>query len=77
MSGTDTIALHLDRSSALVLFELLARSAQSGRLEIAHEAERTVLAALEAELETILVEPFDPNYRDLVDKAREALVADS
>jgi hypothetical protein len=61
----------LDDDVALVLFELLA----SERLESGLEApERNALWALEGHLEKTLVEPFAPNYRELLDRARKSLV---
>jgi hypothetical protein len=60
----------LDDDVALVLFELLT----SERLESGLEPpERNALWALEAYLEKTLVQPFAPNYRQLLEKARAAL----
>jgi len=77
MRETDDFTVRLDHNSALVLFELLARNAQADRFDVVHEAEHRVLAAIEADLEAVLVEPLDPNYRALVDDARRAVTADS
>ncbi|HEY5756202.1 MAG TPA: hypothetical protein VIU34_10275 [Steroidobacter sp.] len=61
----------LDDDVALVLFELLA----SERLESGLEApERNALSALEGYLEKTLVQPFSPEYSQLLEKARASLV---
>ena len=59
---------------ALVLFELLRRWEDSS--EIAPRlipGEQTALWALSGRLESILVEPFESNYHELVDQARQRL----
>lgn len=61
----------LDDDVALVLFELLA----SERLEAGLEApERNALWALEGGLEKTLVQPFAPNYGELLEAARSSVV---
>jgi hypothetical protein len=69
------VTVKLSSDEALVLFELLHRWEDTDWHENADllPGERTVLWALSARLETQLVEPFDPGYRDLVDQARERL----
>lgn len=61
----------LDDDVALVLFELLA----SERLEPGlPAAERNALWALHGYLEQRLVEPFKPDYEELLEQARASLV---
>lgn len=61
----------LDDDVALVLFELLT----SERLESGLEAsERNALWALEGYLEKTLVQPFSPNYGQLLEAAKASLV---
>lgn len=63
--------IHLDDDVALVLFDLLS----SARLEAGLEApERNALWAMLGCLEERLVQPFDPNYRRLLEQARASLV---
>jgi hypothetical protein len=61
----------LDDDVALVLFELLA----AGRLEPGLEAaERNALWQLEGYLEKTLVQPFSPDYSQLLEQAKASLV---
>jgi hypothetical protein len=71
------VTLHLTHDQALVLFEWLWGKSDNKSIPIAHEAERSVLWDIEAQLEKILVEPFQPNYASLVDAARARLVPGS
>ncbi len=66
-----TVTLTVDE--ALVLDSLLARLPDSGSLTVEHPAERRALWNLHASLEKVLVEPFDPNYDELLTSARERL----
>jgi hypothetical protein len=67
------VAITLERAEALVLFELMWRFADTERLEILDQAEKRALWNLCAYLESVLAEPFDPRYDDLVEAARAAL----
>lgn len=59
---------------ALVLFELLHRWEDSGRIDTAlMPGEQAALWALSGRLESVLIEPFEGNYRELVDYARRRL----
>lgn len=64
------MTLELSDDEALVLFECLARFEDGGALPLQDEAERYVLWRLEGQLEKALVEPFRPDYAELVDAAR-------
>jgi hypothetical protein len=67
-----TVALTSDE--ALVLFELLHRWEDSGEIDtVLMPGEQTALWALSGRLESILVEPFEGNYRELVHHARQRL----
>ncbi len=76
----ENVILQLSRAEALVLFEFLGRedsrmkSDALSRYEIEYPAERRVLWIIEGILETLLVEPFLPNYRSLVEKARDEVI---
>jgi hypothetical protein len=69
------VSVILSSDGALVLFELLHRWEDGGWYENADllSGERTALWSVSARLESILVEPFKDNYRELVDQARERL----
>jgi hypothetical protein len=68
------VAVTLTSDEALVLFELLHRWEDSGEIgTVLMPGEQTALWALSGRLESILVEPFEGNYRELVDYARQRL----
>lgn len=68
------VHLELTADQALVLFEWLARVAESDTLPLEHPAERYVLWTLEGQLDKQLVEPFRPDYRVLLADARERVL---
>jgi hypothetical protein len=72
----DQISLRLPRAHALVLFEFLSRHSETDRLSIEHPSEERVLWDLCADLERQLVEPFRPDYKDVLERARTT-VADA
>lgn len=65
-----TVNVALPKVEALVLFEFLSRYAGTGKLEILDQAEQITLWSLLSNLEKTLVEPFMPNYSELLDQAR-------
>lgn len=68
------MTVSLTSDEALVLFELLHRWEDSDAIETALiPGEQTALWILSARLESVLVEPFEGNYRELVDQARRRL----
>lgn len=69
----ENVELRLTTAEALVLFEWLAAADDAKQL-IVDEAEQRVLWDLESQLETKLVEPLMPNYTELVDAAKKAVL---
>jgi hypothetical protein len=68
------VAVTLTSDEALVLFELLHRWEDSGEIDtVLMPGEQTALWALSGRLESILVEPFEGNYRERVNYARQRL----
>jgi len=65
------IAFELTSDQALVLFEWMCRTESAGSLPFEHEAEELVIWNIEGQLEHILAEPFDLDYKNLVAAARE------
>lgn len=63
--------LSLSREEAVVFFEWLSRFNKAEGVTFEDQAEQRVLWDLEASLESRLVEPFDPNYAELLARARE------
>jgi hypothetical protein len=70
----EEVIVTLTSDEALVLFELLHRWEDADRIETAlMPGEQTALWALSGRLESVLIEPFEGNYRELVDQARGRL----
>ena len=66
--------IELSDDVALVLFEFLSR--EEDRVSVQHHAERKALWKLSGQLESQLVEPFDPNYLRLLDQARARITGE-
>lgn len=69
------VRIELSKDEALVLFELLSRLSEADSLA-AHYADRSEGALLDgilADLERVLVEPFDPNYGEILKACRERI----
>jgi hypothetical protein len=67
--ASDKVTLELSREEALVFFEWLSRFNKAER-SFEDQAEQRVLWDIEGMLESILVEPFDPKYAELLEAAR-------
>lgn len=65
------VAVMLSRDEALVLFEALASGAARRSVSPGTQA---ALDSIEAQLERVLVEPFKPNYVELVAAAEHRIV---
>lgn len=64
------VHLELSRDEAIVFFEWLTQFNKSDGARFEDQAEQRVLWDLEAMLESRLVEPFEPNYGELLARAR-------
>jgi len=73
MSSADQVTVRLSQDQALVLFELLSRFSDKNDLAIEDQAEARALWDLCCALEKELVQPFSPNYGDVLRKARAAI----
>ena len=71
----DRITLELTRAEALVFFEWLARVDAAERSPVEDPSEQQVLWTLEAQIEKLLVEPLEPNYQEILDHARQEVLA--
>ncbi len=69
----ERITIELSSEESLVLFEFLSRFSNDHKLEIHDQAEERVLWNMCCDLEKTLVEPFRPDYADLLQKARDAV----
>ena len=73
VNQVQSVTLVLTPAEALVLFELLSRWAETdaASVPLEHQAEYRVLWDILARLESMLAEPFMPDYQDWLDRARE------
>jgi hypothetical protein len=68
------ISIGLTRDEALILFEFLSRINQTDHDNILEDvSEQKVLWTIEGQLERILVEPFKPDYLEIIKAARKRL----
>ena len=70
------VNLQLGMDEALVLFEALADFHSQLSLAVPSPAERLALIRLHGALEKSLVEPFQADYQELLEAARERLKAE-
>lgn len=73
---TAPVTIELGRAEALVLFEWLHRLEDEG-VTLEDHAEQVALLRLSGALERALVEPFQPDYRGLLERARSQLTDQS
>ncbi len=66
----EQVVLELSHQEALVLFEFLSRFVENKKLDIVHQAEQRVLWDVQCMLERVLVDPFLPNYQELLKQAQ-------
>jgi len=64
------IEIKVSKDEAIILFEVLTRFSEENNLQIEDEVETKVLWSLQAELEKVLVEPFQENYIEKLNNAR-------
>ena len=78
----EVISIQLTHNEALVLFEFLGRINEledkiSEKKETSKifedESELKVLWDIEAQLERVLVEPFNPDCKEIIDRARKEI----
>jgi hypothetical protein len=66
------VTITLTKDEALVLFDFLARFNQADHKSIFEDqAEQKTLLIIEGQLEKTLVEPFLPNYLDIIKQSRD------
>jgi hypothetical protein len=64
----------LDDDVALVLFEMLESEQIEANIPNLGAPERSALWQVQTSLEKVMVEPFSPNYEELLEKARASLL---
>ena len=72
--SADRIDLSLTKAEALVFFEWLC-NLKAGASPPPEPAEQKVLWRVEALLERALSEPLDPNYRQLLEQAKQSVLS--
>jgi hypothetical protein len=74
MNDEENIKLTVTKEEALVLFEFLVRFNQSNHPDIFEDqSEHKTLSILEGKLEKQLVEPFKPDYKNILIEARNKI----
>lgn len=74
MTENKEILITLNKDEALVLFEFVSRFNETDHKELLEDqAEQKMMWLIQAQLEKILVEPFMPNYKDIVEEARNKI----
>jgi len=72
---SEDIAIRLSHDEALVLFDFFSRFDDSDDFTLRHNAEYLAFSRHSAQLDTALVEPFRPEYAELLRAARERIAA--
>jgi len=67
----ESIQIELSEDEALVFFDWLSRVNENEEFRFEHQAEQRVLWDIECILESKLTEPLQPDYRKLLEAARE------
>ncbi len=74
MTDKQIINLTLTKDEALVVFDFLARFNQTEHPDIFEDkAEQKTLWILQGQLEKQLVEPFRPDYKEIINEARNKI----
>lgn len=74
MDDIQNITLTISKDESLVLFDFLSRFNESEHPNIFEDqAEQKVLWIIEGQLEKQLVEPFMPDYKEIIKKVRNKI----
>ena len=74
MAENEVINIKLTKDEALILFDFLARFNKTEHSDIFEDqSEEKVLWIIEGQLEKQLAEPFKPEYKDIITKARNKI----
>lgn len=74
LSMVDVVSVPLERHVALVLFEFLSRVSEADAFMLEARADQVATWTLLETLRSVLYEPFDPEYEDLLAQARRRVV---
>jgi hypothetical protein len=70
LSMIDSLSIALERHVALVLFDFLSRLSDTNGFWAEERADKVAVWTLLGSLRSLLVEPFDPKYQELLEQAR-------
>ncbi len=64
------ISITLSEDESLVLFEFFSRFEESDEFKLRHNAEFLAFSRISSQLDKVLVEPFKPEYAELLEAAQ-------
>ena len=70
---SETVSIELTKDEALVLVEFFGRFDDTDDFTLRNTAEFVAFCRISAQLDQALVEPFQENYRELLQAARDRL----
>ncbi len=72
---SENITITISKDEALVLFEFFARFDDSNDFTLRHTAEYLAFTRMSAQLDKAFIEPFQPEYSELLRAARDRVAA--
>jgi len=73
ISTNEGVIINLSEDEALVLFDFARRMTEQHRVRIDDHALRQLFTNIHSELETRMIEPFEPGYDFMLARARTAV----
>tara|TARA_R110002020_G_scaffold323714_2_gene539537 strand:- start:1214 stop:1450 length:237 start_codon:yes stop_codon:yes gene_type:complete len=74
MAKSEEINIKLSKDEALVLFEFVSRFNETEHKDLFQDqSEQKMMWLIEGQLQKILVEPFRPDYKEIIDNARNSI----
>jgi hypothetical protein len=74
MSESEEINIKLTKDEALVLFEFISRFNETDHKDLFQDqSEQKMMWLIEGQLQKILVEPFQSDYKVIIDNARNKI----
>ncbi len=73
-TSSPKVLVELTHDEALIFFDWLARDEDSQMDTPSHESEQVVLLKIEGQLEQLLIEPFDEDYTERLEAARDRIL---
>ncbi len=73
MNTDKVLTIKLKKDEALVIFEYLSKFQKSSEFDKLDGSEKHSLLQILGQLEKNLVEPFNPNYKELLESSKQKL----